>query len=272
MGEVQWHLVRGIASKPLANAHTQSTRRFLHDNSGFFYARFPVPKTMQDGADATKAAGTETDSNENQLVGGVIFCPRIKRRLTHTLLAVSQLCFHRLGTDPAEDVGVLRDEEHPLYRFDATVTHDGAVVLIEVRRVGKRGARVLECADAGASPQTIDSCDPVNRLSYINLQDGNFDPSNFKVIKLVDNFGTPAAPVFAVGLCCSSFHTADAGYTYLHNVGRKFFFKTNLKAPRNRIVSIELPPPQSPLEDDPAALASLPWVEVRRLAVCVWFL
>jgi len=40
---------------------------WTHDNSGFFFARYPVPRAMLDNP--TMKAGTETDSNENQQVG-----------------------------------------------------------------------------------------------------------------------------------------------------------------------------------------------------------
>ena len=53
--------------------------RWLHDNSGFFFARFPVPKTMLANPDMKKSAGTETDVNHNQQVTGRAkhcACPR----------------------------------------------------------------------------------------------------------------------------------------------------------------------------------------------------
>ena len=56
---------------------------------------------------------------------------------------------------------------------------------------------------------------------------------------------------------------SDAGYSFLANNGRKFYFHTNLDAPRYRVVSIVLPEPGSATESDPAAIAKLKWKEVR---------
>ncbi|KAL6047785.1 Prolyl endopeptidase [Balamuthia mandrillaris] len=61
---------------------------------------------------------------------------------------------------------------------------------------------------------------PVNKLYYADLS--TFDPETgaLDVIKLVDNF--------------------DAEYDYITNEGTLFYFKTNLKAPRNKIVSVDV--------------------------------
>lgn len=84
-------------------------------------------------------------------------------------------------------------------------------------------------------------CDPVNRCFYAAL-DGLADGHvHGPIVKLVDNF--------------------DAQYEYLANNDRTFYFKTNLDAPRYRIITITLPDAGSDIEGDPDALAALPKTE-----------
>lgn len=173
---------------------------WLHDNSGFFFARFEAPEALK----GDKKAGTETDSNENQM-----------------------LYFHKLGTDAAEDQIVMKKPDHPKWRFDAEVSDDGKVLLIS----------------------TDDSCDPVNRLEYVNLE-GRKEGDEWNVIPLVDNF--------------------DAGYSFLANNGRTFYFKTNLDAPRGRIVSMVLPEPGSADEGTDAPFRAMQVVVAQTANSMKW--
>lgn len=43
---------------------------WTHDGKGFFYSRYPVPKTLKQEQDSTKL-GQETDKLENQMVSSL---------------------------------------------------------------------------------------------------------------------------------------------------------------------------------------------------------
>jgi Prolyl oligopeptidase, N-terminal beta-propeller domain len=87
-----------------------------------------------------------------------------------------------------------------------------------------------------------DSCDPVNRLFYIDMS--AFDGTNCStlgpLVKLVDTF--------------------ENKYSYVTNEGRTFWFRSNLNAPRYKVIKLQLPPNGSPMETDPNILAALPKV------------
>ena len=61
-----------------------------------------------------------------------------------------------------------------------------------------------------------------------------------EVVKLVDNF--------------------DSLYQYVTNEGRTFWFRSNMDAPKYKVISMQLPPVGSPMEEDDAALAQIPKV------------
>ena len=65
-----------------------------------------------------------------------------------------------------------------------------------------------------------DSCDPVNRFFLAPLPQGYDGSQQLDFFKLVDNF--------------------DALYDYVTNQGSLFYFRTNLNAPRNRVVTIDV--------------------------------
>ncbi|GMH44889.1 hypothetical protein BSKO_12846 [Bryopsis sp. KO-2023] len=70
------------------------------DNKGFFYCRFPEPKS-------TTELGTETDAARNQ-----------------------QLCYHVLETPQSEDKVVFAMPEDPSWLFDAEVSDDGRYLML----------------------------------------------------------------------------------------------------------------------------------------------
>lgn len=74
-----------------------SHAEWAHDSSGFYYARYPVPK--------------EGEALEDQNVHQKVY-------------------FHRLGTKQQEDLLVYEDPAHPQHGFGITVTEDGKYLLI----------------------------------------------------------------------------------------------------------------------------------------------
>eukprot|EP00164_Ancoracysta_twista_P001386 GFYU01001808.1.p1 GENE.GFYU01001808.1~~GFYU01001808.1.p1 ORF type:complete len:731 (-),score=242.18 GFYU01001808.1:192-2330(-) len=67
-----------------------------------------------------------------------------------------------------------------------------------------------------------ESCDPVNRFYYADISAGPI-PAADSVVKLIDNF--------------------DAAYDYITNEGTVFYLKTNLKAPKYKLITIDLSSP-----------------------------
>jgi prolyl oligopeptidase len=150
---------------------------------GFYYCSYPPPKGMASGGGSTGAAqtsaGTETDAAKNQKV-----------------------MYHKIGTKSEEDILIYHTPDQPDWMFGASVTHDGAYLMIT----------------------TNDSCDPVNRLYLHSLQDNSLENNQDgtkQVVKAVDNL--------------------KAKWQYLHNIGKEFWFVTNLNAPKNKIVKVTLP-------------------------------
>eukprot|EP00753_Platysulcus_tardus_P017216 PLAT6327.3.p1 GENE.PLAT6327.3~~PLAT6327.3.p1 ORF type:complete len:488 (+),score=264.35 PLAT6327.3:1773-3236(+) len=85
-------------------------------------------------------------------------------------------------------------------------------------------------------------CDPVNAVYYADLRRDRSGGAGWKLVKLIDSF--------------------DAGYDYITNEDRTFFLRTNLDAPKYRVLTITLPPTGDAAEDDSAALAALPREEL----------
>ncbi|KAF8058088.1 Prep [Scenedesmus sp. PABB004] len=128
-----------------------------------------------------------------------------------------QLVYHRLGSPQAEDVVVHADPDHPTWMFSAEVTDDGRYVLV----------------------YTSEGCAPQNRLYVLDLasvprraDDGALDFSSFDRFK-------GSAPLPLVKLVDSF----DASWDYVANEGEAFTFKTNLDAPRYRVVRVDLSAP-----------------------------
>lgn len=135
----------------------------------------------------------------------------------------NMLFYHHLGTPQSEDTVIYNPEEGKgkwMLGCDATDDYDTLLITIHV------------------------SCDPVNRLYYMDISLFNGTDLNTlgPLVKLVDNF--------------------EASYQYITNEGRTFWFFTNLEARKHKVINMKLPPVGSPMETDPKALAALPKVEV----------
>jgi prolyl oligopeptidase len=107
------------------------------DEQGFFYCRYPKPD-IQDGA-----AGTETQANRDAF-----------------------LCYHTLNSKQEDDIVVYKNPEAPLERFGASVSDDGAYLLMTSRQ----------------------STAPVNKIFIANLENRAFPSGQVQWNKLVDDF------------------------------------------------------------------------------------
>jgi prolyl oligopeptidase len=182
-----------------------SSIQWLHSGEGFFYCRYPEAAGVADGAEGGKA-GTETGANTCALV-----------------------CYHALGTDAAEDVLVYANPSQPNWRYGIEVSDDGEYLLLS----------------------TVKGTDPVNRLYYAHLPSvwaGWKDREARKCAVLPG--GTP--PPQPTGTTASAaegaylpfvraFDTFDGELSYVTNDGPRFYLKTNLDAPRYRIVAADFP-------------------------------
>ncbi|XP_039256020.2 prolyl endopeptidase-like [Styela clava] len=119
---------------------------------------------------------------------------------TETTANVHQkLYYHVLGTPQSDDILCAEFPDQPKWMSGAELSDDGRYVLLSVS----------------------EGCDPVNRLWYIDLESigGKITEGPLPWIKLVDNF--------------------DAEYQYITNEGSIFTFKTNLNAPRYKLINID---------------------------------
>lgn len=111
--------------------------------------------------------------------------------------------YHTLGTRQEDDPMIFHTPEDPTLLFGVEVTDDGKYLLITQYK--------------GTAP--------VNKLYYYDLSAG-FDPSavdagsGLPLVKLIDDW--------------------EAQYEYIANDETRFWFKTNHKAPRNKIIILDL--------------------------------
>eukprot|EP01101_Sappina_pedata_P006733 TRINITY_DN3431_c0_g1_i1.p1 TRINITY_DN3431_c0_g1~~TRINITY_DN3431_c0_g1_i1.p1 ORF type:complete len:742 (+),score=369.18 TRINITY_DN3431_c0_g1_i1:122-2347(+) len=110
-----------------------------------------------------------------------------------------KLYYHRLGEDQSKDILCAEFPDYDKWMSGAQVTKDGKYLLL--------------------TPS--EGCDPVNRLFFCDLTklpEGKIH-ENLPFVKIVDNF--------------------DAEYDYITNDGSQFIFKTNLSAPKYKLITID---------------------------------
>eukprot|EP01102_Stenamoeba_stenopodia_P018895 TRINITY_DN7009_c0_g5_i1.p1 TRINITY_DN7009_c0_g5~~TRINITY_DN7009_c0_g5_i1.p1 ORF type:complete len:738 (-),score=208.69 TRINITY_DN7009_c0_g5_i1:150-2363(-) len=126
---------------------------WLPDASGFFYSRYPEPKTLsqEDKVDKEDTKlGSETDK-----------------------LEFHKVYFHQIGNTQDKDQLVYQDLDHPNWMFGVALSDDDKYLIITV------------------SESTKDVCQwYYAKLSYQEPKDGglSIDLSKLEVIKLIDNF------------------------------------------------------------------------------------
>ena len=130
------------------------------DGKGFYYSRYPEPK----GGDEGEAANY-----------------------------FHKVYYHRLGEPQEKDELIVEDSGQKTWGFDASVTEDGAYLILHV----------------------WDGTDRRNRVWFRDLKS-----KTAKLVKLFDDF--------------------DASYGVIGNVGSVFYVQTDLNAPRQRLVSVDV--------------------------------
>ena len=137
---------------------------WARDGSGFYYSRYPSTE-----------AGEEFQSlNLNQAV-----------------------YFHRLGTAQESDRLVYTQAEHPDWGYNATVTDDGAYLVITVWK----------------------GTDDRYQIIYQDLLDPDSVP-----VTLIEGF--------------------DHDYTFVGSTGSELYFRSNMEAPKNRLIAIDINQPE----------------------------
>lgn len=126
-------------------------------------------------------------------------------------LSAPKQMYHRVGTKQSEDVLIYEDAEHPELKQHLGLTYDDHYMIMG----------------------TINGTARENRLSFADLTDPKNAALNGKIEfkPLVDDF--------------------RGSFSYIQNEGTRFFFDTTYKAPRSRVIAIDL---EKPAEEN--------WVEI----------
>jgi prolyl oligopeptidase len=109
--------------------------------------------------------------------------------------------YHRLGTTEAEDQLLFESAENPQWLYGCEVSEDGNTLILSIN----------------------DSCDPVNRLFLFDLS--NFDGRD----------------VGKIGRCVKVVDVFAHEFAYITNDGCEFTFKTNMNAPRYKVIRMRIP-------------------------------
>ena len=120
-----------------------------------------------------------------------------------------KLYYHVLGQPQSNDVLVYERPDQPEWGIHAEVSEDGRFAILYISH----------------------GSDPKNRIYYIDLKESGFelDPKSRienpkSVVKLLDEF--------------------DANYDFIGNDGTVFYFKTDLNAPRSKVIAIDVDKPE----------------------------
>ncbi|HYE02898.1 MAG TPA: prolyl oligopeptidase family serine peptidase [Phycisphaerales bacterium] len=201
---------------------------WLKDGSGFFYSRYEEPE-------AGKALRA---SNFYQ-----------------------QVYFHRLGTKQSEDRLVYHRPDEKEWGFAAGVTDDGRYVVMHVWK-GTDTRNRFFYRDLGAFPMSAEATDTDNRIAQAEREikrrveelaslpeDGADATVAAKLNSIITSQRqTRAALVESAGRVSHGFvellNDFDADYTFIGNEGPVFFFRTDLDAPRGRVIAIDITRPE----------------------------
>ncbi|CAK0748120.1 hypothetical protein CVIRNUC_001815 [Coccomyxa viridis] len=127
-----------------------------------------------------------------------------------------QLWYHIVGTPQEDDKFIFAQPEHPTWFIGAEVTDDGRYLLLSLS----------------------DGCEPANRLYYVDMaqlpRSSKLEALDFTLYDRSAKVGVRPLPLVKL---VDSF---EAQYEYVANEGSLFTFKTNLHAPRYRLVRTDI--------------------------------
>ncbi|EGC37993.1 hypothetical protein DICPUDRAFT_53590 [Dictyostelium purpureum] len=162
-------------------------------------------KTLEDHIEWCKFTSITWDENETGFLYSRFPQPSLgenEEKGTETDSNINnKLYYHKIGTKQSEDILVYECPEHPEWILGSNFSTDFKTLFISISR----------------------DCNPEGNLYLIrNFKKVlNNEDKEFKVEKLIDDF--------------------NASYYYITNQGDKHFFLSNLNAPLNKIISIEIP-------------------------------
>jgi prolyl oligopeptidase len=185
---------------------------WLKDGSGFFYSRYPSPPDVVVAAGGDAGAGAKSAGTET------------------AANVCAFVMFHALGTPPAADLLVYASPEQPQWRSGAHVSDCGRFIFLS----------------------TSKSTDPVNRFYVARV-------ATFKAWAAGRAPFAPAPAELPPPQAAGGYlpfrrvvDNFDAQYDVVAAVGRRLYLQTNLKAPRGRLLALELPPEDAAAWEDAA--------------------
>eukprot|EP01121_Diplochlamys_sp_Union-15-3_P000526 TRINITY_DN1045_c0_g1_i8.p1 TRINITY_DN1045_c0_g1~~TRINITY_DN1045_c0_g1_i8.p1 ORF type:complete len:657 (-),score=112.36 TRINITY_DN1045_c0_g1_i8:312-2243(-) len=138
--------------------------------------------------------------------------------------------YHRLGTPQSQDILIYETPEEPDWLFGVEVSDDGKYFFLTIYK----------------------DCDPVNKFYYTVLSDVHLDQLKglIPVNKLIDTF--------------------EAEYSYITHDKNNIIFKTNLKSPKYKVISlnIETKERKDIIPEGPNVLSYTSCVNHNYLIVC----
>ena len=144
--------------------------------------------------------------------------------------------YHSMGSASSEDLLVYADPAAAVWRYGVEVSDDGQYLLITTHK----------------------GTDPVNRVHYAHL------PTTFASWKAATrpfSLGSaPPPPASQYGYLplVAAVDNFEAEYDYVRNDGPTFLFRTNLSAPKYRVVALQLPPNATPSSEPTPATGPTP--------------
>ncbi|MEP7199272.1 MAG: prolyl oligopeptidase family serine peptidase [Chloroflexota bacterium] len=123
-----------------------------------------------------------------------------------------KLYFHRLGATQSDDMLIYERPDHKEWGFHAEVTDDGRYLVLHVSQGTDERNRVFYAED----PKGF-----VKRPRSEAERDQN--PSGLKMIELIPDL--------------------EAAYQFVGNDGARFYFRTDLDAPRGRLIALDVTQP-----------------------------
>jgi prolyl oligopeptidase len=194
---------------------------WTHDNAGFFYNRYEEPK------------------QDNPLTA---------------VNKWAKVYFHRLGTPQDADVLVYERPDEPDWGFDANVSEDGRYLVLEVSQGTERKNRVFYREITGAlAPQPTETDQAVREIErqaeslwarLLAMKDKNA-PEARELAARIDELRAAraqkarTAPDGKVHGFVELLNDFDAEYAFIGNDGPLFYFRTDWKTPRGRVIAID---------------------------------
>jgi prolyl oligopeptidase len=228
---VTWKVREVVSGKDLPDTVEWSKfsgAAWLKDGSGFFYTRYDKPRP-------------------GESLKGANFYPKV--------------FFHRRGTDQADDPLIYSRDDEKEWGFSVAVTDDGRFAVMTVSKGTDPRNRVfvrdLQAFPPGAlaSPtdQPVVAAERAVRAAVESLEaavarkapDADLAAARRAV---ADARQRRADAIAAAGALSRGFlellNDFDASYDFIDNDGRTLFFRTDLDAPRSRIIAIDLDRPR----------------------------